>query len=213
MRFTSELLLATVALAAPLVIAAQNPPPGGGPPQDAPRWGQGQGVGQGLGQGLGPRWQRQMGQRRGLGMGPQMGMRMGQRGGPGLGRVARNKAFQERIGLTPEQVEKIRTQESGFVKMRIRSQADLRVKRMELAELVAADKPDRALIDKKLREINDAEFAARKAAIDHRLTMRDILTPEQKQKLEELGQELRQRRMQQRAPQPQAPPLPPAEQP
>ena len=151
-------------------------------------------------------------------MGPQMGMgmRMGQRGGLGLGRLARNKAFQERIGLTPEQVEKIRTQESGFVKMRIRSQADLRVKRMELAELMAADKPDRALIDKKLREIKDAEFAAKKAAIDHRLAMRDMLTPEQKQKLEELGQEIRQQQMQRRGlvapgprPQPQAPPPPP----
>jgi len=218
-------LIATAALAVPLVLAAQapqgpvNPPPGQGLGPQGPGWGQG----------MGPRAQGRMGP----GMQGRMGMRMrGQMGmnrrGVGLGMLARNPQFRERIGLTPEQVTRIETQESTFAKARIRDQADLRVKRMELGELLRADKADRAAIDKKMREINEVEFATQKAGVDHMLTMRDILTPEQKQKLQELQQELRTRQMQNRRgqgmgqgmglgrgpmgprpPQPPAPPKPP----
>jgi Spy/CpxP family protein refolding chaperone len=175
------------------------------------------------------------GQAMGMGMRGRMGMAMRERMAARnltLGQLARNPQFRERIGLTPEQVSKIQAQESIFAKARIRNQAELQVKRMELRELMQEEKPDRALIEKKMREVTEAEFAQRKAAVDHQLTMRDLITPEQKQKLQEVRQEMRTRHMQAgqgrgmgpgmglgrgpqgpQPPQPPAPPKPPDDKP
>ena len=66
-----------------------------------------------------------------------------------LARLVSDPSFRERLGITPEQVLKIRTQTSDFRKKQIRNQAELQVKRIELHDLLSADKPDRAAIDKK----------------------------------------------------------------
>lgn len=212
MKTGSKFLIAVLAVAtAPLLAGAQTPPPG--PPG---------GISPGPG---GPQMRQRMGPR----MGGQMrggrmhfGRRgMGMRGRMGLGRLLRNPAMRERLGVTPEQATKIQAQDSTFAKAQVQNQAKLRVKRMELDELLAADKPDRALIDKKMRELNEAQFAEQKAAMDHRLAMREALTPEQKEKMQQWMQEQRQQPMQRpmgpgpRGPRPPMtqPPAPPAEQP
>ena len=125
-------------------------------------------------------------------MGPHAGMRG--RKHFMLSRLLRSPAVRERLGITPEQASKIRQQDMTFAKARIRNRADLKVKRLELAELLAAETPDRALIDKKLREMNETQFAAEKFAIDHRLTMREALTPEQREKLKQMVAEFRSQR-------------------
>jgi Spy/CpxP family protein refolding chaperone len=135
-----------------------------------------------------------------------MGMRMrgmGRRGmgmrGPGgegprefgLSRLLNNPEIRQQIGVSAEQAAKIRQQESDFRKTEIRNRADLEIKRMDLRDLLAADKPDRSAIDSKLQEISAAQLTAEKAAVGHRLDMREALTPAQRQKLE---QWMRQRR-------------------
>ena len=105
--------------------------------------------------------------------------------------------MRERLKITPEQVTKFQVQHSAISKSMIRSHADIQVKRMELAELMRAEKPDRVLIDKKLREVQDASFAQEKARIDGQLTMRDLFTPEQRQEMEKMREEFRGSRMQQ----------------
>jgi Spy/CpxP family protein refolding chaperone len=108
----------------------------------------------------------------------------------------------------------------------IRSNADIQVKRMELAELMRADKPDRMLIDKKLREVQDATFAAEKARIDGQLNMREMFTPEQRQEMEKMRGEFHGGMMQHerggpgqggmmgpRGPRPMPPKAPPAQNP
>jgi Spy/CpxP family protein refolding chaperone len=168
--------MATLALAAvPLLLVAQNPPAEapGGPDFGDPQF-------------RGPRGPMR-GPMGGPGMG--MGMRRGMGPGMGLGLAVHDPALRERLGLTSEQVAKIEAQSSAFAKTRVRGRADLEVKRMELGELLHADKPDRAAIDRKLRELHDAEFALHKADVDHQLGMRDVLTPEQRTKLEELRAE------------------------
>lgn len=209
MKTGSKFLIAVLAVATtPLLAAAQTPPPGPpggiGPGPDGPQ----------MRQRMGPRMGGQM---RGGRM--HFGRRgMGMRGRMGLGRLLRNPAMRERLAVTPEQATKIQAQDSAFAKAQVQNQANLRVKRMELDELLAADKPDRALIDKKMRELNEAQFAEQKAAMDHRLAMREALTPEQKKKMQQWMQEQRQQPMQRRmgpgprGPRPQ-PPAPPAEQP
>jgi len=202
MKSASKFLVAAVAVAGSAVLlAAQGPPqerPGGGfgPPQDRPQFRQGMGPGGGGQMG---RMGRHMG-RGGMGMHHGRGMRRGMRmhRGAGLGLMLRDPGLRERIGVTEEQAEKIRSQQSAFLKSRIQTQTDVRVKRMELAELMAADNPDRAKIEQKMRAINEATFASQMAAVDHHLAMRNALTPEQKENLKQWQQERRQQSMERR---------------
>lgn len=172
MRIISKALLSVVALVAtaPLLVAQGPPPEREGPSGDARE-----------------SWQ----------MHPRFGRRahfrfdggMSRRGPFGLAGLASDPRVRERLGITPEQALKIRQQELNFRKVQIRNRAELEVKRMELAELLAADKPDRGMIDKKLREISDTQFTAEKSRIDHRLAMREALTPEQREKLKQMFSE------------------------
>ncbi len=124
--------------------------------------------------------------------------RMGMRG-PGmepgefrLGRLLSDPNVRQQLGVTADQAAKIRQQESDFRKAEIRNRADLQIKRMDLNDLLTADKPDRAAIDSKLQEIGAAQIALEKSAIDERLNMRDALTPAQRQKLEQIMTQRRQ---------------------
>jgi Spy/CpxP family protein refolding chaperone len=130
------------------------------------------------------------------GQGDRMEMRGPGRGGArefGLSLVLNDPDIREKVGVTTEQVAKIREQESDFRKSEIRNRADLEVKRIDLNDLLAAEKPDRAAIDSKLQEISGAELALEKSRIDYRLTMRDALTPAQRQKLRDAMKKRRQR--------------------
>lgn len=119
--------------------------------------------------------------------------RMAARRHPGLmlAHLVNNPDLCERVGITDEQAAKIRQQLTDYRKAQIRNGADLRIKRIELRSLMAAEKPDRAAIDRKLQEVGAAQLAREKSAVDFHLTMRDALTPEQRQKLRQLHQEMR----------------------
>src|ERR1039458_6401036 len=112
---------------------------------------------------------------RGFGMGPREF---------GLARLLDDPAIRQQIGITAEQAATIRQQESDFRKTEIRDRADLEVKRIDLKDLLEADKPDRAAIDSKLGEISAARLALEKSAIGYRLTMRDAISPTQREKLQ-----------------------------
>jgi Spy/CpxP family protein refolding chaperone len=126
--------------------------------------------------------------------GGQMRRRFGQRGPMGMGArgfggqagFLSNPAMRQRLGITPDQITKFHQQDLDFQKTQIRDRADLQVKRIELNELIAASTPDRAAINAKLQEVSAAQMASEKASIDNRLAMRDILTPAQRQQLEQL---------------------------
>ncbi len=108
------------------------------------------------------------------------------RGAGGEAAFLNNPALRQRLGITADQTAKLHQQALDFQKSQIRDQADLQVKRIELNELLAANNPDRAAINAKLQEVSAAQMASEKAAIDNRLAMRDILTPAQRQQLEQL---------------------------
>lgn len=156
---------------------------------------------------------------------------------PGLGPVgeveplddlADDPGLREKLGITDAQAEQLRALVREAAKFRIRHHADMALKRMELEELLAAETPDRALIEKKLREISDLQYALLKSQTDSRLALQGVLTPEQRTKLRSLlrermfwrGRGMRMRGMGMRgmrlrphrrwAPMPPAPPQPPA---
>jgi len=148
---------------------------------------------------FGPRGMRG---RMGMGM---MGDRMGMFGmnmrGEGLGmrgralaRLLEDPMIRQQLGVTADQAAKIRQQAADFEKAEIRNRADLQVKRIELNELMSADKPDRAAIDSKIQEVGAAQLAMEKAAINNRLNMREALTPAQRQRLQQLIAQRRQTR-------------------
>jgi Spy/CpxP family protein refolding chaperone len=178
--------------------AMRQPMPGGG---WHARGGQGPG---------GNRWDRGRG----------MGMGMYGRGGRDfmLGRIIHDPAVRERLGITAEQTTKIEQESSAFRKTQIRNRADVEIKRVELRDLFSADQPDRAAIDKKLEEISAARLAQQKAAVGFYLTIRNVLTPEQRQKLQEMrwgrgtpGPRGGRSRGWQKPPAPPAPPAPQSE--
>jgi Spy/CpxP family protein refolding chaperone len=105
---------------------------------------------------------------------------------PELGRLLSDPNVRQQLGVTPDQAAKIRQQESDFRKAQIRNQADLQVKRMDLNDLLAVEKPDRAAINSKLQEISAAQLAVERSAVDNRLNMREAITPAQRQKLQQM---------------------------
>jgi Spy/CpxP family protein refolding chaperone len=166
-------------------LLAQNFPPGPGPDQSA------------AGDGPPPRHRMRPGQqgrpdggRRGeedRGGGRFRGMRghHGKRGGFALARLIDDPMAREKLGITTDQASKIHQLTSEFRKSAIRGRADLQVKQLELQDLLGADSPDRAAIDKKIDEMSAARLAQAKARVHYRLAMRDVLTPEQRQKLQQ----------------------------
>ena len=115
------------------------------------------------------------------------------RGEFGLARLLNNPEIRDKVGITDEQAGKIRQEETEFRKTQIRDRADLEVKRIDLENLISAEKPDRAAIDAKLQEISAARLTLEKSAVHFRLTMRDAITPAQREKLHQLMSERRQR--------------------
>jgi Spy/CpxP family protein refolding chaperone len=111
-----------------------------------------------------------------------------------LARLVRNPSFRQRLGISDEQAQKIRTQTFDFRKAEIRNRADVDVKRLELRSLLSAQNPDRSAIDKTLQELSDVRLTQEKAAVDFHLTMRAALTPDQWQKVRQMRQEFRHRR-------------------
>ena len=110
-----------------------------------------------------------------------------------LARLVKNPSFRERIGITSEQAQKIETQTFNFRKSMIDNRATLQVKRLELGQLLSAETPDRSAIDQKLQEISATRLAQSKAMMDFRLDMRAALTPEQRQKMQQMRQGFRHR--------------------
>lgn len=107
--------------------------------------------------------------------------------GPGRGmRMLDRGKLREELGLTDEQIERLRALRFEGAKKKIQMRSQLSLKRLELRELLQADEPSRTAIDRKLREVSDAQHALLKQRIEQRLAMRTVLTPEQRDQLKEL---------------------------
>ena len=98
-------------------------------------------------------------------------------------RFLEDPAFRQHVGITNEQADKLRALGFAAAKTRARLEADGKIRRIELTELLRAEKPDRAAIDKKLREIADIQYASLKAHTDDLLAFREIVPPEQREKI------------------------------
>jgi len=103
-----------------------------------------------------------------------------------LSRLLSDPDVRQQVGVSDDQLAKIRQQESDYRKTEIRDRADLEVKRVDLHTMLESDKPDRAAIDSKLAEISASQLALEKSKVKFRLDMRNAITPEQRTKLREV---------------------------
>lgn len=112
------------------------------------------------------------------GMGPGMG---GHREGTGhyLRHLVRH---QKEIGLTAEQVAKLKAIQLDLDRTRIRTEAEVLVADRELAALVEDEKADLSSIEAKVKQSQTLEVGLRMAAIKAKRDAIALLTPEQREK-------------------------------
>jgi Spy/CpxP family protein refolding chaperone len=125
--------------------------------------------------------------------------------------------MRNRLGLTPDQINRLQTQAEVAERARIQRRADIEIRQREFDDLMrAAQNPDRTTLDRKLQELNAARLSEEKAALEERFTAEGVLTPEQKQKLQQFRQEAPEgmmRRMPRKGPDGPRNPAPPAAKP
>jgi periplasmic protein CpxP/Spy len=89
---------------------------------------------------------------------------------------------QKEIGLTEEQVKKLKTIELDFDRGRIKSEAEIHVAERELLALVEDEKTDLSAIEAKVKQSGTLEVGLRMLAFKARHDALGVLTPEQREK-------------------------------
>ena len=104
-------------------------------------------------------------------------------------RMLRSERARRQLGLNEEQSNRLRQLHLEGRKSAIRRRADMETKQLELEELLGTAEPDRAAIDRTVQQIGDLHAAQIKAGIDQRLGFKDVLTPEQREKMREFREQ------------------------
>lgn len=101
----------------------------------------------------------------------------------GTGHLIRHLLKHEKdIGLTVDQVLKLKDLQLSLDKIRIKAEADIQIAERELKALTDNEKSDLAAIEAKLKQSEDQQVALRMASIKTRRDVMAILTPEQREK-------------------------------
>lgn len=90
---------------------------------------------------------------------------------------------QKELGLTDEQVSKVKQLSLDFDRTKIRTEANILVAERELASLVHEEKADMAAIEAKVKESETFEIGLRVAAIKAKREAWSLLTQEQREKV------------------------------
>ncbi len=129
-------------------------------------------------------------------------MGQGARPGPEFGREGRRSSHEgplitimldhaQELGLTPDQERKLRDLRTEFAKESVRRTANIRVAEIELNSLLEQDKWDLTKIEPKVKQIAALQGDLRLARIKVLAAGREILTPEQIEKLKQVGHRMR----------------------
>lgn len=117
----------------------------------------------------------------GKGYGEHGGGKKGHHGG--AGHYLRHLLMhQKEIGLSDEQVGKIKALQLELDKTRIRTEAEIEVAERELHEMIRDEKTDLAAIEAKLKQGANLEVGLRLASVKARRDAMALLTPEQREK-------------------------------
>ncbi len=91
----------------------------------------------------------------------------------------------EQLDLTDAQKDQMRDLRTKHQKEMIQRRADVKVARLELRELIR-DAADRVTINSKVEQIGSMQTEIEKARVGHRLDARNLLTPEQREKFDDM---------------------------
>lgn len=97
----------------------------------------------------------------------------------------------EKLKLTDAQEKQIKEIRSKQMKQMIQLRADLQIKRLELKELLDADAPDRAAVEKKMRMIADIRVQQQMLHFDKKQAIDKVLMPEQRKIADEMREDFR----------------------
>lgn len=113
----------------------------------------------------------------------------GRMGGPGaggsrlLGRVVNDPELQKRLGLSEDQVAKLRTIRDEGQKQMIRLRADVQESKLDLRSALERDDATRADIEARAKAVTKAVSAMHDEALQTMLDARDVLSAEQRSAL------------------------------
>jgi Spy/CpxP family protein refolding chaperone len=96
-------------------------------------------------------------------------------------------AIEKELGLSADQSAQLKKLRAEGRKQAIRHRADLAIARLELQELMDAPTVDEKAVAAKVKTIADLQAARLQARTDHQLALRRLLTPEQREKMKQLG--------------------------
>lgn len=99
--------------------------------------------------------------------------------------------FKDEIGLTQDQVNKIEKMQEQFAEYAIKQKADLKIKEMKFHSYLKKDKIDRKKMEKMIREITSMKTDMQIAHMNYLLDLKELLTPEQLQKIKTFRKERR----------------------
>jgi Spy/CpxP family protein refolding chaperone len=89
---------------------------------------------------------------------------------------------QKEIGLTPEQVTKLKGLQMDLTRTRIRLEADMKLAEAELAALADDEKTDLGSLEAKIKQTEASRTGLRMAVIKAKRDALAVLTPEQREK-------------------------------
>lgn len=93
--------------------------------------------------------------------------------------------FKQELGLSDAQQKQLDGFRTEHRKWAIGHRAKVQVARIELNELFKASTIDEKAVGAKVKELSDLQAVGLKARVDQRLAMARILTPEQRQKIQD----------------------------
>lgn len=102
-------------------------------------------------------------------------------------------AYQHDLGLTEEQAGKLRAIHQALKKDQIKGEADMRLIQVDLFPLLHDDKADLTGIEAKFKQMESLRTAAHVTAVKATRDVQAVLTPEQREKIQTLLMQERQR--------------------
>lgn len=102
--------------------------------------------------------------------------------------------MKDKLGLSDEQVNRLKALKSEAKKQKIRIKADIEILQIELYDLLHKDEVDVKAVDAKIEEIGERKTEMYKASIHAKLDAQNILTPKQLKEYKRIKKEERYKR-------------------
>jgi Spy/CpxP family protein refolding chaperone len=85
----------------------------------------------------------------------------------------------DKLNLTDAQKKDFARLRIEMARKNIPLQSQIRLARLEIQQSMLADKPDKAKIEKSMRQISDLQLQVKLNGLDHLFAMKEVLTPDQ----------------------------------